>query len=102
MGTRFMIHPAGFALVTAGAVFVCAAATGPSRAEGTVPAPARSLIAGNCLSCHDASVFTARPIARDEWAGILQRMVGYKPELADIDLKTIEAGLSATYSAPRN
>lgn len=97
-----MFHSKHILLACAGSALALAVLARPAHADNPVPPTAKQLIADNCMACHDSSMFTARPIGKGEWAGILQRMVGYKADLAKLDLKVIETYLAAAYPAQTN
>ena len=58
-------------------LFAAAAAFGAGQDASLPDGGGKAIIAGACSSCHGVDLITGKKVAREEWAGIIERMKGY-------------------------
>jgi competence ComEA-like helix-hairpin-helix protein len=88
-------------IVIAAASFCSVAAQNPpnKRDDAALPdGPGKAIIQKSCSACHTASVITTKPgHTDDEWADILNKMVGRGAVLSDEDGDTLMQYLSTNF-----
>jgi hypothetical protein len=72
----------------------------PSNAVPDEDAVAYNILSDSCQGCHDLTMLARRPIAAEEWPGILDKMVGLGAGLSEDDRHKLERYLTKIYSSP--
>jgi cytochrome c2 len=87
---------APFAAATLRALAVTAALAGPAVAQDALPeGPGKAAVTEACTQCHDISTVTAQRRGPDDWADVLDRMVGFGASLSETKKAEIQAYLNA-------
>ncbi len=89
-------------IIVVAASFCCVAAQNPKEKQGDAAlpdGPGKAIIKRSCSPCHTASVIITKPGHTDEdWADILNKMVGRGAVLSDEDGDTLMQYLSTNFN----
>ena len=81
-------------LILAGALW----AGGAAYAQSSAPAePGKTETTTACTACHEAATYSARHLTSDQWAEMVDQMVGKGAKVSDADYDKIVAYLARTY-----
>ena len=81
-------------LILAGALW----AGGAAYAQSSAPAePGKSETTTACTACHEAATYTAKRLSAEQWAEMVDQMVGKGAHVSDADYDKIVTYLARNY-----
>jgi glucose dehydrogenase len=86
-------------MLLAGLTFVVAAQAQFDAGANLPPGPGRDLFAETCSQCHALGVATGKRRSADEWAAVIQEMIGQGAQIDAAQAATIHQYLVANFSA---